>query len=123
MQRVQRLVDPARPLGLVRYKEQFLLYLDRPVVNFGHNRWREGPQQYYDAARWLNATPGALLLVADSGLKECFGGHAVLHRVGASAGEDWWLAEAPAALECAARGTQERYEYGPDGRHAVAYAR
>ena len=123
MRQVQRLADPARPLGLVRYKEQFLLYLDRPVVNFGHSRWREGPQEYYDAARWLNATPGALLLVPDSGLQECFRGRTVLHRVGMSAGENWWLAEAPAAPECASKGTQQRYEYGPDGRHAVAYAR
>jgi len=92
-------------------------------VNFGHNRWREGPQQYYDAARWLNATPGALLLVRDSGLQECFRGRTVLHRVGMCARENWWLAEAPAAPECASKGTQERYEYGPDGRHAVAYAR
>jgi hypothetical protein len=30
-----------------------LLYLDQPIVNFGHNRWREA-QQYYDAARWLS---------------------------------------------------------------------
>jgi 4-amino-4-deoxy-L-arabinose transferase-like glycosyltransferase len=121
MQRVLRLADPARPLGLVRYKEQFLLYLDRPIVNFGHARWREGAQQYYDAARWLDATPGALLLVPEPGLEECFRGRGILHRVGASAGATWWLAEAPAAPECAAKGTRERYEYGPDGRHAVAY--
>ena len=122
MREVARRADPARPLGLVRYKEQFLLYLDRAVVNFGHNRWREGPQQFYDAARWLDATPGAQLLLPDSALRECFVGYAVLRRVGASAGETWWLAEAPARPDCVARGTLERYEYGPDGRHAIAYA-
>ena len=119
---VLRRVDPARPLGLVRYKEQFLLYLDRPIVNFGHNRWREGAQQYYDAARWLNATPGALLLVAEAGLKECFAGYAAMHSAGRSAGERWWLVEGPANPLCASRGTPERYEYGPDGSHAIAYS-
>lgn len=118
---LQRQLDPARPLGLVRHKEQFLLYLDRAVVNFGHNRWREGAQQYYDAARWLNATPGAVLLVPEAGLEECFRGHAHLRRAGRSSRDEWWLAEAPANPDCAARGTLERYEYGPDGAHAVAY--
>jgi len=48
-------VKPEEELALVAYKEQFLLYLDRPTVNFGHRRWLEGPQESYDAAAWLNA--------------------------------------------------------------------
>ena len=48
-------VKPTKSSRLVAYKEQFLLYLDRPTVNFGHRRWLEGPQESYDAAAWLNA--------------------------------------------------------------------
>ncbi|MCC7461832.1 MAG: glycosyltransferase family 39 protein [Gammaproteobacteria bacterium] len=122
MTRVLRRVDAAHPLGMVRYKEQFLLYLDRPIVNFGHNRMREGMQQFYDAARWVSATHGAWLLIPEAGLRECFEGYGVRHYVGRSAGENWWLVEGPADPRCVARGTAERYEYGPDGAHAVAYA-
>ncbi len=39
-------------------KEQFFLYLDRPVVNFGHARWMEKQREADDAARWLNNAPG-----------------------------------------------------------------
>ena len=56
-------VKPGEELALVAYKEQFLLYLDRPTVNFGHRRWLEGPQESYDAAAWLNAAPHRVLLV------------------------------------------------------------
>ena len=48
-------LQPAEQLALVAYKEQFLLYLDHPTHNFGHRRWREGPQEGYDAAAWLNS--------------------------------------------------------------------
>jgi hypothetical protein len=96
-----------------------------PVCNEELNVEPLAPLFFYMSHGKRGAYIFPLLPVPDSGLKECFDPHAVLHRVGASAsaGEEWWLAEAPAALECAARGTQERHEYGPDGRHAVAYAR
>ena len=56
-------VKPEEELALVAYKEQFLLYLDRPTVNFGHRRWLEGLQESYDASAWLNAGPYRVLLV------------------------------------------------------------
>ena len=59
-------VKPGEQLALVAYKEQFLLYLDRPTVNFGHRRWLEGPQESHDAAAWLNAEPDRVLLVPES---------------------------------------------------------
>ena len=34
-------VPASRELALAGSKEQFFLYLDRPVVNFGHARWME----------------------------------------------------------------------------------
>jgi len=98
-------------LALVAYKEQFLLYLDRPVVNFGHRRWREGNQEAYDAAAWLNGAPGRVLLVPGDAREPCFRTNASL--AGRSAGEDWFLVRAPAATVCASLG---------DAKHAIRYS-
>ncbi len=65
-------VRPGEQLALVGYKEQFLLYLDRPVVNFGHRRWLEGKQEAYDAAAWLNGAPDRVLLVPGDAREPCF---------------------------------------------------
>ncbi|NDF86128.1 MAG: hypothetical protein EB102_06390, partial [Gammaproteobacteria bacterium] len=51
-------------LGLLAYREQYLLYLDREVVNFGHARWREGDAEAFDAARWLAGGDKRVLLVS-----------------------------------------------------------
>jgi 4-amino-4-deoxy-L-arabinose transferase-like glycosyltransferase len=104
---LESLADPSRELGLLGYKEQFLLYLDRPSVNFGHSRWREGPIESYDAARWLNEGMDRQLLVAEHHLESCFGGAREKVEVGRTARERWFLVSAPAAAECAARGRAE----------------
>jgi 4-amino-4-deoxy-L-arabinose transferase-like glycosyltransferase len=98
-------------LALVAYKEQFLLYLDRPTVNFGHRRFLEGPQESYDASAWLNAAPNRVLLVPQDQLKECFGAYARL--AGESSDEKWFLVRAPAAESCAAKGDARRAIYYP----------
>ena len=101
-------VKPDEELALVAYKEQFLLYLDRPTVNFGHRRWLEGPLESYDAAAWLNAEPNRVLLVPADSLKRsdtvvpCFVGNST--PAGMSSSEQWYLVRAPAAPECAAKG-------------------
>ena len=47
-------------LGLVGAKEQYLLELRRPSVNFGHARWREREAEAADdAAAWLAAAAGS----------------------------------------------------------------
>jgi 4-amino-4-deoxy-L-arabinose transferase-like glycosyltransferase len=113
-------VKPEETLGLVDYKEQFLLYLDRPTVNFGHRRGFEGAQESYDAAAWLNAAPGRVLLVPADKFKNeqtagCFTANATL--AGAASREDWYLVRAPAAAACAAKGQAARaIAYAPDRR-------
>jgi 4-amino-4-deoxy-L-arabinose transferase-like glycosyltransferase len=111
-------VKEGEELGLVAYKEQFLLYLDRPTVNFGHRRWQEGPQEFYDAAAWLNGGPGRVLLVPEVALRPvdrfdrtkapvaCF--LANVMEVGVSSDEHWFLARAPAEPGCAGRGDPKR---------------
>jgi 4-amino-4-deoxy-L-arabinose transferase-like glycosyltransferase len=115
-------VKPGEKLALVAYKEQFLLYLDRPTWNFGHRRWLEGPQESYDAAAWLNAEPGRVLLVPEQSLVPqdrfnpghtpvpCFVQNTV--KVGRSSDDDWFLVRAPAEKACALLG---------DGARAIAY--
>jgi 4-amino-4-deoxy-L-arabinose transferase-like glycosyltransferase len=110
---LETLADPSNELGLLAYKEQFLLYLDRPSVNFGHSRWREGPLEAYDAARWLNAGINRQLLVSERALEPCFGGSPQKIEVGRTARERWFLVSAPAAADCAANGSDASVRHYP----------
>jgi hypothetical protein len=110
-------VLPGEQLALVAYKEQFLLYLDRPTINFGHRRWLEGPQESYDAALWLNASPDRVLLVPESTVKKypCF--LVSLTPAGRSSDEVWFLVRPPAERSCAGQGDSSRaIAYVPMGR-------
>jgi hypothetical protein len=101
-------VNPAEQLALVDYKEQFLLYLDRPSWNFGHRRAFEGGQESFDASAWLNAAPNRVLLVPGNLIKQyhCFPENAA--KAGRSSDEDWYLVRTSAAPECAAKGDATR---------------
>jgi len=106
-------VNPREQLALVAYKEQFLLYLDRQTVNFGHRRWLEGAQESYDAALWLNAAPNRVLLVPESTLKKypCF--LVAITPAGVTSREEWFLVRPPAERSCAEQG---------DSSRAISYA-
>ena len=93
-------------LALMAYKEQFLLYPDRPIVNFGHRRWLEGPHESYDASAWLNAAPHRVLLVPADKLPPCFPTNAAV--AGRSSGEVWYLVRGPATQDCARQGDINR---------------
>ncbi|HTU66297.1 MAG TPA: glycosyltransferase family 39 protein, partial [Steroidobacteraceae bacterium] len=100
-------------LALVAYKEQFLLYLDRPTVNFGHRRFLEGPQESFDAAAWLDGMPNRVLLVPQDQLSPCFMLNTRL--AGEASGERWYLVRSPADESCAKRGNAKRaIYYQPD---------
>ncbi len=96
-------VDRERELGLLSYKEQFLLYLDRPVTNFGHARWREGLAESYDASRWLAESERRVLLVPEGLIEPCFKA-APRILAGVSSDEAWWLVSGAPAGDCVARG-------------------
>jgi 4-amino-4-deoxy-L-arabinose transferase-like glycosyltransferase len=98
-------LKPDEELALVAYKEQFLLYLDRPTVNFGHRRWLEGPQEAFDASAWLEAAPARVLLVPEDTLAPCF---ANATKAGRSSDEDWFLVRAPVLAACAEKGVATR---------------
>jgi 4-amino-4-deoxy-L-arabinose transferase-like glycosyltransferase len=113
MQSVLRQVPPGTELAFMGYKEQFLLYLDRPVVNFGHRRWLEGPKESYDASLWLNGASNRMLLMPADMKKTCFQASARTVVGGVASGEEWLLVSPPAAEECARQGNPSnviRYE-------------
>ena len=107
MKRVLAGVPVGTQLGVSGYKEQFLLYLDRPVVNFGHARWREGAQESYDAAAWLNAEPGRVLLIPATSAEPCFR-QTLRQDAGTSSSDQWLLVSGKAEASCAARGDRGR---------------
>jgi 4-amino-4-deoxy-L-arabinose transferase-like glycosyltransferase len=100
-------VRPNVELGLVGYKYQFLLYIDRPVVDFGHRRWLDPLSEEHDAARWLDALPDRELLVPESELGPCFE-RSPREIAGITVGERWLFVRPPAAPACAARGDPRR---------------
>lgn len=110
MQQVEAAVPTGTTLGLVNYREQFLLQASRPVVNFGHRRWREGQQEVYEASAWLSAgsanAPRALL-VEEALLTECFG-TAQRRWVARASRQSWYLVTGAAAPACVALGAKAR---------------
>jgi 4-amino-4-deoxy-L-arabinose transferase-like glycosyltransferase len=117
-----RKVPPEAQLGIVEYKEQFLLYIDRPSVNFGHARWaehRSHEPETYDAARWLNGAPHRVLLLPEPLVSGCFGNSPRMI-VGETSRETWALVRAPADETCARRGDPGRViHYSVPARAAV----
>jgi hypothetical protein len=101
-------VAPGELAGLVAYKEQFLLYLDRPTVNFGHRRTVEGDQEAFDAAAWLAAAPGRVLLVPEGpALDRCFA-DAQQESAGIASDDEWFLVRGSPSPDCIPRGNAKR---------------
>lgn len=60
---------PGQELGLVAWPEQFLLYVDRPVVHFGYRRARS--EELSDALAWLSADPARRVLIDEALVENC----------------------------------------------------
>ena len=95
-------------LGLVGFKEQYLLHLPRPSVNFGHARWREKDQEAADAAAWFAAKPGRAVLVDGKARALCFA-NASSREVGRANRQAWHLVVGGGAdAGCIGRGDLRR---------------
>jgi 4-amino-4-deoxy-L-arabinose transferase-like glycosyltransferase len=103
MQRVEQATAEIPELGLVGAKEQYLLQLRRPSVNFGHARWREKEDEAADAAVWLAARPGRALLLDGKARQACFSG-AQARELGRANRQDWFLVSGKPDAACLARG-------------------
>lgn len=101
--KVQSMSTGVRELGLVAYKEQYLLYLTRPVTNFGHARWREAEQEAADAAAWLAVSRDRALMVDQHALEKCFAA-ADAREIGIANRQRWFLVGGKADPECVAKG-------------------
>jgi 4-amino-4-deoxy-L-arabinose transferase-like glycosyltransferase len=114
--RIEQAADPQHELGLVAFKEQYLLQARRPIVHFGHARWREGDQETADAALWLSERPGRQLVINDEARAACFS-HAPTQSLGTANRSGWHLVREGADPSCVARGKRhaEHYYLPPDG--------
>jgi 4-amino-4-deoxy-L-arabinose transferase-like glycosyltransferase len=111
--RLEAMADPQRELGLLAYHEHFLWHLQRPSVNFGHRRFREGDAETLDAAAWLAADGSRQLLVSEHMLAPCFAS-ATARLVGDSSRGDWFLVTGAPSADCARRGDATRVlRYAP----------
>jgi hypothetical protein len=89
-------------------KEQYLLELRRPSINFGHARWQEKDAEAADAAAWYAAKPGRALLVHQKTLEICFLGMQA-QELGRANRQHWFLVTGGSAdPACVARGDLRR---------------
>jgi 4-amino-4-deoxy-L-arabinose transferase-like glycosyltransferase len=72
VRRVEAATASVPELGWVAYSEENLLMARRPIVNFGHSRWRQWEQEADDAAAWQAARPGRMLLIDSAVRERCF---------------------------------------------------
>jgi hypothetical protein len=100
---VEQVADSGQELGLVAFKEQYLLNITRPVVHFGHARWREAEQEAADAAAWLADGPDRQLVVSESVRSLCFP-DAQSQPLGAANRIEWFIVRGRANSDCVARG-------------------
>jgi 4-amino-4-deoxy-L-arabinose transferase-like glycosyltransferase len=107
IRQVTAVVPKDRDLGLLAYKEQFLLYLDRDTVNFGHARWREGDAEAFDAARWLAGSEQRVLLVPEYFIEKCFGENP-RQFAGESSDDRWYLVTGMPSSDCVERGNPKQ---------------
>lgn len=113
MAAVQQQVEPEEELGMLAYKEQFLLHLTRASVNFGHRRWREGDAEAHDAARWLASDRQRVLLAPDYFVEKCFA-TASLTPLGESSRNAWFLVRGRPDESCVALGDPSKViRYAP----------
>lgn len=107
MAKVEQASAGVSELGLVSAKEQYLLQLRRPSVNFGHARWREREVEAADAAAWLAERPGRALLVERRTREACFKQTEALD-LGRANSEYWTLVAGTPDADCVARGDRSR---------------
>jgi 4-amino-4-deoxy-L-arabinose transferase-like glycosyltransferase len=102
---IETYADPRKDLGLLAFKEQYLLHIQRPVVHFGHARWRQEEQEAADAALWLNSKPGRQLIVTGLAKDRCFQ-DAQAAALGSANRREWFLLAGETPSPCVARGEQ-----------------
>ncbi len=70
MQNLERSIVPDAEVGMLEFKEQLLLFAERPLVHFSY--LAPLPQQEWNAWRWMRADPTRVLLLPDNLPLRCF---------------------------------------------------
>lgn len=93
-------LTPASEVGMIAWKEQFLLYVSRPVTLFGHRRF-DVKQEVLDGAAWLERGSSRRLFLDETNRNLCFGRGGAF--VGYAHRENWYLVSL-AELDATCRG-------------------
>lgn len=110
---VERHAAAHAELGFVSFKEQYLLNAHRPIVHFGHARWREPAQEAADAALWLSQSSTRQLVVNEGARDLCFAGSRATP-LGAANRSRWYIVSGAADRDCVDRGNPGAvYHYSP----------
>lgn len=113
IKRVEQMDDPSAELGFVGFKEQYLLNVHRPIVHFGHARWRETEQEAADAALWMSGSNRRQLVVSEQIRQACFA-QAASKSLGMANRIQWYIVRGEANADCVARGKEAAlYHYAP----------
>jgi 4-amino-4-deoxy-L-arabinose transferase-like glycosyltransferase len=111
--RVEQMDDPNAELGFVGFKEQYLLNVHRPIVHFGHARWREADREAADAALWLSGSENRQLVVNDYARKLCFADSSS-QALGEANRSQWFIVRGKPNGQCVAQGNAAAlYRYAP----------
>ena len=103
MERLEQAAAPFPELGLMSAKEQYLLELRRPSVNFGHARWREREAEAADGAVWLAERPGRALMMDKRAREACFAAAQSID-LGKANRQHWFLVWGQPDEACVQRG-------------------
>jgi 4-amino-4-deoxy-L-arabinose transferase-like glycosyltransferase len=117
--RVEATADPQHELGLVAFKEQYVLNAQREIVHFGHARWRDADLEMADAALWLTEGAGRQLLISEPARAACFK-DAQLQPMGSANDTQWYIVRDGADPVCVAHGKRgSARSYLPPGAAAT----
>jgi len=118
----EALLERDETLGLVRWKEQFLLHASRPLVHFGYRRNVEA-EEMADALAWLGRNPDRALVLRETDIEPCFNPERAQH-LGYAHRHDWYLLRAAALTgSCDTPAAPVyRVEYSPAGRYRLPRA-
>ena len=111
LQQLERRVGPAAQVGLLEFKEQFLLFAARPLVHFSY--LAPLAEQERRAWHWMRADPTRVLLLPDRLALQCFD-LSQQRSLGQAHRRNWILLDASAMRErCDGPADAVSYRYVP----------
>ena len=111
MAQLEQRLDHSHEVGLLKFKEQFLLFSQRPLVHFSYLDPAE--EQERNAWQWMRENPQRVLLLPDSLALTCFD-ISRAQVLGTEHRRDWVLLDASAMKPtCEAPERVRRYRWAP----------